>query len=245
MITAISTKEQNFVQEKIPVTVYSNATEASNAVAHEIANLIKQKQAEGKMVVLGFATGSTPKKVYAALIRLHQQGQLSFSNVIAFNLDEYYGISSNSLQTYKRFMQEHLFNHVDIDSANCFIPDGNTPQELVKFSCEEYEKKIQEAGGIDFQLLGIGRNGHIGFNEPGSYINSSTRLITLDLSTRSDASFDFGGLANVPRKAITMGVSTILKAKRIVLLAWGERKAAIIQQATEGAVTELIPANTQ
>ncbi|MGE5106206.1 MAG: glucosamine-6-phosphate deaminase [Sphingobacteriales bacterium] len=243
MIAELETIKRTVSHEKIPTIIYPDANSASKAVANEIAALIKQKQSEGKPAVLGLATGSTPKKVYTELIKLYQLKQLSFANVIVFNPDEYYGIPAESLQSYKRFMQEHLFSHVDINPANCFIPDGTIPQESVKCFCDEYEQKIEAAGGIDFQLLGIGRNGHIGFNEPGSHISSSTRLITLDLPTRADASFEFGGLANVPRKAITIGVSTILKAKRIVLLAWGERKANIIRQAVEGPVTEFVSAS--
>ena len=228
--------------EKIDTSTYPTAAEACNAVAEEIAAIIKQKQRNGQTAVLGLATGSTPKKVYAALVALHKKG-LSFKNVVTFNLDEYYPLQPDALQSYRRFMEENLFNHVDIDKANCFISDGGVLQEMVKLHCEDYERKIEEYGGIDFQLLGIGRNGHIGFNEPGSHISAATRLITLDHLTRFDAAYEFGSLANVPRKAITMGVGTILKAKRIVLLAWGERKAAIIKQSVEGPVTEFVPAS--
>ena len=195
------------------------------------------------MAVLGLATGATPKKVYEALIRMHQQKGLSFKNVVCFNLDEYYGLQQDALQSYHYFMQENLFKHIDIKKENCFIPQGDIPQQLVKQHCEAYEQQIAAHGGIDFQLLGIGRNGHIGFNEPGSHVGSVTRLITLDHLTRFDAAYEFGSLANVPRKAITMGVGSILKAKRIVLLAWGERKSVIIKQAVEGPVTEFVPAS--
>jgi glucosamine-6-phosphate deaminase len=229
--------------EKINTIIYPTVDEVSNAVAEEIAALIKQKQQEALPCVLGLATGITPKKVYNALIRLHKEEGLNFENVVTFNLDEYYGVQPDALQSYWRFMEENLFNHVDIKKENCFIPHGNAPQELIKQQCENYEKKIESFGGIDFQLLGIGRNGHIGFNEPGSHISSVTRIITLDHLTRFDAAYDFGGIANVPRKAITMGIGTILKAKRIVLMAWGERKAMIIQQAVEGPVTEYVPAS--
>ncbi len=229
--------------EKIATNIYPTVDEVSNAVANEIAHLIKQKQQRGLPCVLGLATGVTPKKVYNALIRLHKEEGLSFENVVTFNLDEYYGVQPDALQSYWRFMEENLFNHVDIKKENCFIPHGNIPLELIKQQCENYEKNIESFGGIDFQLLGIGRNGHIGFNEPGSHISSVTRIITLDHLTRFDAAYEFGGVANVPRKAITMGIGTILKAKRIVLMAWGERKATIIQQAVEGPVTEYVPAS--
>lgn len=212
-------------------------------MASEIAALIKLKQQSGEYAVLGLATGSTPKRVYAELIRLHKEQGLSFQNVITFNLDEYYLLPPDALQSYHYFMHENLFSHVDIRKENCYLPNGDAPQELIKKYCEQYEKKIEEHGGIDFQLLGIGRNGHIGFNEPGSHFSSGTRLITLDHITRYDAAEEFDGLSNVPRKAITIGVGTILKAKRIVLLAWGERKASLIKQAVEGPVTEFVPAS--
>ncbi len=152
-------------------------------VAHEIAALIKDRQAKGQRAVLGLATGSTPKRVYKELIKLHREEGLSFHNVITFNLDEYFPIQPIAWQSYKRFMKENLFDHIDIDQDDCHIPDGTVPQELMKVHCEQYEKLIEDAGGIDFQLLGIGRNGHIGFNEPGSHNSSITRLITLDIST--------------------------------------------------------------
>lgn len=229
--------------EKIDTTVYLTMEEVCNAVADEIAVLIKAKQALGEDAVLGLATGATPKKVYAALIRLHKEQGLSFENVITFNLDEYFGLYSEAIQSYRRFMDENLFNHINIKKENCFIPRGDIPQEDVKKHCEDYEKTMEFYGGIDFQILGIGRNGHIGFNEPGSHVSSVTRLITLDNLTRFDAAYEFGGLANVPRKAITMGVGTIMTAKRIILLAWGDRKANIIKEAVEGPVTEFVPAS--
>jgi glucosamine-6-phosphate deaminase len=242
MLTETLSPHKTLSFEKIPTNVFSTEDEACNAVADEIAALIKQRNRNGQTTVLGLATGTTPKKVYAALIALYKKG-LSFQNVITFNLDEYYPLQPDAIQSYKKFMTDNFFNHVDIDANNCFIPSGAVAQEKIKSHCEEYERKIEECGGIDFQLLGIGRNGHIGFNEPGSHVNAATRLITLDHLTRFDAAYDFGQLANVPRKAITMGVGTILKAKRIVLLAWGERKAGIVKQAVEGPVTEFVPAS--
>lgn len=229
--------------EKIDTNIYPAVDDVSNAVANEIATLIRKRQIEGKPTVLGLATGITPKKVYTALIKLHKEEGLSFQNVVCFNLDEYYSLQPDAMQSYNRFMHENLFKEIDIKKENCFIPPSIVLQEDVKGTCEAYEKKMESFGGIDFQLLGIGRNGHIGFNEPGSNINSITRLITLDHLTRFDAAYEFGAIANVPRKAITMGIGTILKAKRIVLMAWGERKAQIIQQAVEGPVTEFVPAS--
>ena len=243
MITEILAPHKLVSFEKIDTTIYATAEEACNATANEIAALIQHKQRNGQTTVLGLATGATPKKVYEALILLYRKKELSFKNVVTFNLDEYYSLQPDALQSYRYFMEENLFKHIDIESENCFVPHGGIPQEMVKMHCRDYEKRIEEFGGIDFQLLGIGRNGHIGFNEPGSHVSAATRLITLDHLTRFDAAYEFGSLANVPRKAITMGVGTILKAKRIVLLAWGERKASIIQQAVEGPVTEFIPAS--
>lgn len=229
--------------EKVPTQIFATAQAASKAVANEMAEIIRAKQQAGELAILGLATGSTPKRVYAELIRMYREEGLSFHNVVTFNLDEYYPMQPGELQSYHHFMEENFFRHIDIPATQCFLPDGNTPQELVKMTCDQYDEKIKEFGGLDFQLLGIGRNGHIGFNEPGSNGNSCTRLITLDLMTRSDAARDFGSLVQVPRKAITMGVGTILKARRIVLLAWGEHKAGIVQQAIEGPVTEFIPAS--
>jgi glucosamine-6-phosphate deaminase len=228
--------------EKIPVNVFSSVEEASYVVALEMAELIRKKQQQGRYAILGLATGSSPKQVYKELIKLHKNG-LSFSNVIAFNLDEYYGLYSESPHNYRHFMHEYLFRHVDILPGNCHIPDGTMPLQLVNQHCLEYEKKIELAGGLDYQLLGIGRNGHIGFNEPYSHSYSITRLVTLDNSTRIDAVADFGGLDKVPRKAITMGIQTILNAKKITLLAWGEHKAKVLKEAVECPATDANPAS--
>lgn len=227
--------------EKIPTKIFRSSEEASVFVANEIASLVKIRQLEGKPCVLGLATGSTPTRVYAELIKIHKEGGLSFKNVHTFNLDEYYPISPDSLQSYVRFMKEHLFNHIDIPKKNIHIPDGTLPKEKVLDFCQQYEKKIESLGGIDLQVLGVGRTGHIGFNEPGSSERTTTRLITLDQVTRIDAASDFFGEENVPRKAITMGVGTILKAKRIIMMAWGEGKASIVQRAVEGPVTDQVP----
>lgn len=228
--------------EKIPTVIYDESLEASKAVANEIAALIRERNNQNEKTVLGLATGSTPVKVYEELIRIHREDGLSFNNVITFNLDEYYPIEPNSLQSYVRFMNEHLFDHLDIPEDQIHIPDGTVPELEVHKYCEEYEEKIKNAGGIDIQLLGIGRTGHIGFNEPGSRPDSLTRLITLDKITRKDAASDFFGEEYVPRRAITMGVGTIMNAKRIFLMAWGEGKAPVIQQSVEGDIKESIPA---
>lgn len=228
-------------REKILTDIYGSSDEASKAVAEEIASLIREKAVAGKKVVLGLATGSSPVTVYSHLIQMHKEG-LSFRNVLTFNLDEYYPISSDSLQSYNRFMREYLFDHIDILPENIHIPRGNLSQEELQQYCISYEQKIIEAGGIDIQILGIGRTGHIGFNEPGSGMDSRTRLITLDKVTRTDAASDFFGEENVPRTAITMGVGTILDARKVILMAWGETKAAIIKRTVEGEVSPVIPA---
>ncbi len=226
--------------EKIPVKIFSSSDEASVFVANEVADLIKSRQKEGKHCVLGLATGSTPTRVYAELVKMHQAG-LSFKNLITFNLDEYYPIQPDSLQSYVRFMNEHLFNYIDIPKENINIPDGTLPKEKVGDFCKAYDLKIEALGGIDLQILGIGRTGHIGFNEPGSSERSQTRMITLDQVTRIDAASDFFSEENVPKKAITMGVGTILKSKRTIMMAWGEGKGPIIKKAVEGPVTDQIP----
>jgi glucosamine-6-phosphate deaminase len=229
--------------EHIPVTVYSSSALASKAVAAEIAELIRAKARDGKNAVLGLATGSTPTRVYDELIRLHEQEGLSFKNVITFNLDEYYPMKPDELQSYNRFMREHLFDHIDIPKEQLHVPDGTLPREKVHDYCINYERAIRDAGGIDLQLLGIGRTGHVGFNEPGSSKDSRTRMITLDKVTRLDAASDFFGDQNVPRKAITMGVGSIMDARRVIMMAWGEGKAPVIKRAVEGEVTSHVAAS--
>jgi glucosamine-6-phosphate deaminase len=229
--------------EKIPVKIFSSLEEGSRFVGKEIAQLIREKDARGEKTVLGLATGSSPKSLYAELVRLHREEGLSFKNVITFNLDEYYPIENDALQSYNRFMKQQLFGKVDIDPANCHIPNGQWKKEEIKQHCIQYEQLIEQTGGIDLQILGIGNNGHIGFNEPGSSIYSQTRLVPLDNSTRIANSHEFQNISQVPRLAITMGLSTILKARRIMLMAWGQIKAPVIQKAVEGNVTEQIPAS--
>ncbi len=239
-LKAIQSEKTMF--ERVPTLTFDSALDASKAVAREIADLIRQRQAENKNVVLGLATGSTPTRVYDELVRIHKKEGLSFRNVITFNLDEYFPMQPDSLQSYVRFMGEQLFNHVDIPRENIHIPDGTLTREDVFEYCQEYERKIEEAGGLDIQILGIGRTGHIGFNEPGSTKDSRTRMVTLDIMTRRDASGDFFGLENVPRRAITMGVGTIMKAKKIILMAWGDGKSDIIRKTVEGPILDQVPA---
>jgi glucosamine-6-phosphate deaminase len=228
--------------EKLPVTVYNTPVAASIAVAGRIAALIRDKQAKGKQTVLGLATGVTPVMVYAELVRLHKEDGLSFKDVITFNLDEYYPMQPTAVQSYVTFMNENLFNHIDIDRKNIHIPDGTLDKHEIAAFCLEYEKQIEKQGGLDLQILGIGRTGHIGFNEPGSAPNSGTRLVTLDDLTRNDASRDFGGKQNVPAKAITMGIGTIFRARAIILMAWSKKKAPIIKKAVEGELSAEVPA---
>ena len=228
--------------EKIPVSVYDNPETASKHVAHRIASLIRKKQDNDSPVVLGLATGATPVAVYAELVRLHREEGLSFSNVVTFNLDEYYPMKPGSAQSYVTFMNDNLFNHIDIDRQNIHIPDGTLPLEAIAEFCYQYEQKINAYGGIDLQILGIGRTGHIGFNEPGSAPNSGTRQVTLDDLTRRDAARDFGSKANVPAKAITMGIGTIFKAREIILMAWSRNKADIVKKAVEGEISGEVPA---
>lgn len=235
-------QEQETRYERVPVSIYPNALAASKAVAKEIADLIKSKNEQGKTCVLGLATGSTPKTLYGELIRMHREEGLSFKNVVTFNLDEYYPLEPTAFQSYVRFMNEYLFDHIDILPENAHVPDGTLDRENVAEYCKKYEAKIEELGGLDIQILGIGRTGHIGFNEPGSGKKSRTRLITLDRITRVDAASDFFGQENVPTKAITMGVGTIMEAKRVILMAWGEGKAPIIRKAVEEGISDHVPA---
>lgn len=234
--------EEAFKFEKINTIVHDSSQDASEFVANELINLVLERQKKGEKAVLGLATGSTPIKVYEYLVKAHREKGISFSNVVTFNLDEYYPMEPSSIHSYKRFMQEHLFDHLDIPQQQINIPNGAIKKEEVKTYCSEYEQKIADLGGIDIQILGIGRTGHIGFNEPGSSQKSTTRLVRLDRMTMLDAASDFFGKENVPTKAITMGVGTIMAAKRIILMAWGEGKSKIIKQAVEGPIKESVPA---
>src|SRR5436190_9486204 len=229
--------------EKIPVKIYPDLRAGSKAVAKQIADFIREKQKNKEKCVLGLSTGSTPKTLYAELVRMHKEEKLSFKNVITFNLDQYYPISNDALQSYQRFMKVNLFNHIDIDPKNTHIPNGEIKKEDIKEHCRQYEKMVEDAGGIDLQILGIGINGHIGFNEPGSSIHSKTRLISLDNSTRIANAYEFANISEVPRLAITMGIGEILKAKKIILMAWGPSKAPVIKEAVEEDHTDHVPAS--
>jgi len=220
-------------RERVSVVV-ADYDEIARIVARRIATIIAQRRADGGHAVLGLATGSTPIGVYRELIRMHREEGLDFSDVVTFNLDEYYPMRPDSIHSYNRFMWENLFDYINVKPANVHIPRGDVPRDQLKAETTAYEAKIKDAGGIDLQLLGIGKTGHIGFNEPGSGVDSRTRAIALDTITRRDAAADFFGEDNVPTEAITMGVATIMEAREVALIATGEHKAAIISRAVEG-----------
>jgi glucosamine-6-phosphate deaminase len=236
-------RAENEQFEKLRCRVLPSAHEGALEVAARIRTLVESRRAQGKAAVLGLATGSTPVPLYRELIRLHREEGVSFADVVTFNLDEYYPIRREATQSYSRFMREQLFDHIDVPEDSIHIPDGSLDRDGVFAACQAYEEAIAEAGGLDLQILGIGRTGHIGFNEPGSTIESRTRLVTLDQITRVDAAIDFNGEANVPRRAITMGIGTILAAREVILMAWGEAKAAVVARAVEGEITPSLPAS--
>lgn len=229
--------------EKIKTSIWQDAKQGSVQIAKMIAQAISDKNEKGEKIVLGLSTGNSPILVYKELVRLHKEEGLSFKNVISYNLDEYYPMQPDASQSYVAFMRFHLFDHIDILPENIHVPDGTLPLEEVEAYCTAYDQRIHALGGIDIQLLGIGRNGHIGFNEPGSFENSPTRLVRLDATTRIDASNDFGGEENVPYRAITLGLKTVMNAKSILLCAWGLGKASIIQKALEDPITNDLPAS--
>ena len=229
--------------EKIPTDIYESAEEGANHVAYEIAQLIRDKQKAGRFCVLALPGGNSPRNVYSALIRIHKEEGLSFRNVIIFNLYEYYPLTSDAINSNLNALKEMFLDHVDVDKQNIFSPDGTIPKDTIFEYCRLYEQRIESFGGLDAVLLGIGRVGNIGFNEPGSRLNSTTRLILLDNDSRNEASKMFGSIESTPISSITMGVSTILAAKKIYLMAWGEDKAKMVKECVEGAVTDTIPAS--
>jgi len=229
--------------EKIKTSIWQDAKQGSVHIAKVIAQAIREKNDKGEKIVLGLSTGNSPISVYKELVRLHKEEALSFKNVTSFNLDEYYPMQPDASQSYVAFMKYHLFDHIDILEENIHIPDGTLPLEDVEAYCTAYDNKINALGGIDIQLLGIGRNGHIGFNEPGSFENSPTRLVRLDATTRIDAANDFGSEENVPYRAITLGLKTVMNSKSILICAWGLGKASIVQKAVEGSITNDLPAS--
>src|SRR5512133_357402 len=222
--------------EKIRTVVVEDHEDIARLVANRIATLINERNAAGERTVLGLATGSTPIGVYRELIRMHREDGLSFVDVVTFNLDEYYPMPKESIHSYHRFMWENLFSQIDIKPENVHIPPGDLPRQDIDDAAQRYELAIERAGGIDLQILGIGKTGHIGFNEPGSGSESRTRLVTLDAVTRRDAAADFFGEEYVPREAVTMGVATILDAREIAIIATGEHKSSIVKSAVEGEI---------
>ncbi|MDR3118109.1 MAG: glucosamine-6-phosphate deaminase [Mediterranea sp.] len=229
--------------EKIPTEIYESAEEGSKHIAGEIAQAIRNKQRDGRFCVLALAGGNSPRNVYGELVRLHREEKLSFRNVVVFNLYEYYPLASDAVNSNLNSLKEMLLDHVDIDKQNIFSPDGTIPKNAIIEYCRLYEQRIESFGGLDAVLLGIGRVGNIAFNEPGSRMNSATRLILLDIDSRNDAARTFGSIESTPISSITMGVSTILSARNIYLMAWGENKAKMIKECVEGNVTDTIPAS--
>jgi len=227
--------------EKIPTYIYENADEASCLIAKEIAETIRLKQKQGKRCVMVLTGGATPRQLYAELVRLYQEEGLSFSNVTVFNLYEFYPLEKNPIYSNLKALHEMLLDHIDIDPQQVYSPSGTLSQNDIFSFCEAYERQIQESGGIDICLLGIGRLGNVAFNEPGSRINSTTRLILLDNDSRAEAARSFGN--NPPLSSITMGMHTILSSRKIYLMAWGEDKARMIKACVEGAITDTIPAS--
>lgn len=235
--------EQSVFNERIPISLFEHPKDGSIYVAKLIADTIIKKHQTGEMCILGLATGSSPITIYSELVRLHKEENLSFKNVITFNLDEYWPMNKNSRHSYHKFMFDNLFNHIDIDKKNINIPKGNISSNKLEKHCIKFENKIRELGGLDLQLLGIGRNGHIGFNEPGTLKSSITRKVRIEHTTRFDASEEFGGIDNVPKEAISMGTKTILNAKKIILVAWGSGKSKIIKKAIEEKESDIVPAS--
>jgi glucosamine-6-phosphate deaminase len=222
---------------------YKSSYLASLEVAERIASYIRKTQLENKHCVLGLATGSTPISVYQELVRMHKRENLSFENVYTFNLDEYCGLRKSHMESYYYFMFEHLFSYIDIPHKNIHIPDGKLRENDIHNYCLDYESQISELGGIDIQILGIGRNGHLGFNEPNCNEESITRKIELTETTRIDATPSFGNLSCVPKYALTMGMQTILNARTIYFMAFGESKKQIVETAFTKNITEEVPAS--
>jgi glucosamine-6-phosphate deaminase len=222
--------------------IFESKVEGCKSAAKEIKRVIEKNNSIGKQTVLGLATGSSPIELYKELVRLHKQEGLTFKNVISFNLDEYYPMEKSSDKSYYYFMHHHLFDHIDIKPENVNIPKGDISEGEVDKFCADYESKIDSCGGIDIQILGIGRTGHIGFNEPGAEFDSVTRMVVLNDITVTDAAGDFGGKENVPSKAITMGVASVFKAKKVILFAWGEKKAEIVKASLVNEITDQVPA---
>ncbi len=229
--------------EKIPTDIYESVDEGAHQIATEIAFTIREKQKAGRFCVMALPGGNSPRSIFDELVRMHREEALSFRNVIVFTLYEYYPLAPDAVNSNLKTLQTMFLDQVDINKQNIFSPDGTIPKDTIFEHCRLYEQRIESFGGIDILLLGIGRVGNIGFNEPGSQANSNTRLILLDNTSRNDAAKLFGGTENVPISSITMGISTILAAKKIFLMAWGDDKAQMIKETVEGKVTDTIPAS--
>ena len=229
--------------EKIPTDIYESISEGTKQIAADIAQTIRTRQEEERFCILALAGGNSPKSVYDELVRMHKEEKLSFRNVIVLNLYEYYPLAPDAKNSNLNSLKEMLLDHIDIDKQNIYSPDGTIPKDTIIEFCRMYEQRIESLGGIDIVLLGIGRVGNIAFNEPGSQINSSTRLILLDTDSRNEASKTFGSIEATPLSSITMGISTILSAKKIYLMAWGENKSKMIKECVEGPVTDTIPSS--
>ncbi len=227
---------------KPQVIVLPDAHAVAAAVTQRLVARINESREAGQPCVLGLPTGKTPIGVYHHLVHLHREGSLDFSHVVTFNLDEYYPMPADSPHSYHRFMHHHLFDHVSIPPAHIHIPDGTVDDDKVADHARWYEQQIQKHGGLDVVLLGIGRNGHIGFNEPGAGPETRTRRVQLGATTRTDALADFMDAA-VPREAISMGVGTMLDAREIILMATGAHKADIIHQALTMTPDVTVPAS--
>jgi glucosamine-6-phosphate deaminase len=227
--------------EKVPTQIYESSVEASLHIARKIADRIKEKQSKGESFVLALPGGHSPLTIYDELIRLHKEG-LSFNNVIIFNIYEFYPLVPQS-DSNLRLLKESFINHVNIDPKNVYSPDGSVPKEEILNYCKAYEQKITETGGIDYLLLGLGRAGNIGINIAGSSTASHTRLILLDQQSRKEAGNTFSTLDLVPPSAVTMGIATIMKAKEIALIAWGEDKAKSVKDVVEGIISDAVPAS--
>ena len=228
--------------EKVYTNIFASESSGSMYVAREIENCIREKQKFGELCILGITTGKSPVGVFRALVEIHKKENLSFRNVVVFSLDEFFPISPKEQQSRNWLIHESLLDHVDILPENSHIPDSTLPLDKVAAFCRDYEAKIEEYGGLDLLFLGTGVQGQLGFNEPGSYTNTRTRLVALGNESRQAVSSIFYGIDNVPRKAITMGLGTILKAKRIILMAWGEEKATVIKDIVEGEENSATPA---
>lgn len=229
--------------EKVPTQIYESSIEASKQIAQDIAQKIKAKQALMSTFVLGLPGGHSPLSIYQELIRLHKEAGLSFKNVIIFNIYEFYPLAPQSNSNFK-LLEDSLLNHIDIDPKNVYTLDGTVPKEDVINYCRVYEQTIRNVGGIDYLLLGLGRSGNIGINIAGSSMNSHTRLVLLDAQSKKEALNTFDSLDKVPVSAITMGVATIMKAKEIALIAWGEDKAKSVKDVVEGSLSDAVPASS-